>query len=114
MPEGRAQHHRVDDAEERRVYAGAEREHARWTNRGELVYWAVPAGVDAVAFTSGADTFRVGARRTLVQTPILSAIDGRPHYDITRDGTRLLVRQSAGPQGPGIRVILNWRSKLTR
>jgi eukaryotic-like serine/threonine-protein kinase len=88
--------------------------HARWTNRGELVYWAVPAGVDAVAFTSGADTFRVGARRTLVQTPILSAIDGRPHYDITRDGTRLLVRQSAGPQGPGIRVILNWRSKLTR
>ena len=88
--------------------------HARWTNRGELVYWAVPAGVDAVAFTSEGDTFRVGARRTLVQTPILSAIDGRPHYDITRDGTRLLVRQSAGPQGPGIRVILNWQSKLSR
>jgi hypothetical protein len=41
-------------------------------------------------------------------------IDGRTHYDVTRDGQRFLVRQPAGPQGPGLKVILNWTSKLRR
>jgi Tol biopolymer transport system component len=89
--------------------------HPRWTKDGrELVYWAVPGGVDAVDFESDGATFRVGARRTLIQAPVLSLIDARPHYDVTRNGTRLLVRQPAGPQGAGIEVILNWTEKLKR
>lgn len=88
--------------------------HPRWTKDGrELVYWAVPGGVNAVDFESDGTTFRVGARRTLIQAPVLSLIDSRPHYDVTRDGQRLLVRQPAGPQGAGIEVILNWTAKLT-
>jgi Tol biopolymer transport system component len=86
--------------------------HPRWTNDGrELVYWAVPGGINAVDFTSDGSTFRVGSRRTLVQAPVLSLIDARTHYDVTRDGRRLLARQPAGPQGAGVTVILNWTTR---
>jgi Tol biopolymer transport system component len=88
--------------------------HPRWRADGrELIYWAVPDhGVDAVAFEPLGSTFRVGPRRTLVQPRVLSLIDARTHYDITRDGKRLLVRQPAGPQQAGLSVILNWTEKL--
>jgi eukaryotic-like serine/threonine-protein kinase len=87
--------------------------HPRWTADGrELVYWAVPRGIDAVSFEATGTTFRVGPRRTLVQPAVLSLIDTRTHFDITRDGKRLLVRQPAGPQQAGVTVILNWTAKL--
>jgi hypothetical protein len=87
--------------------------HPRWTREGrELVYWAVPGGVKAVDFTSSESSFRVGSERTLVHTPVLGLIDARPHYDVSRDGARLLVRQPSGPQGPGITVVLNWAERL--
>ena len=87
--------------------------HPRWTADGrELVYWAVPRGIDAVSFDATGSTFRVGPRRTLVQQPVLSLIDTRTHYDITRDGMRLLVRRPAGPQQAGVSVILNWAEKV--
>jgi eukaryotic-like serine/threonine-protein kinase len=89
--------------------------HPRWTRNGhELVFWAVPQGIDAVEFNATGTTFTVGPVHPLVQAPVLSAIDGRTHYDITPDGARLLVRQRAGPQGPGISVILNWMDRLKR
>ena len=66
----------------------------------------------AVSFDGTGSTFRIGARRTLVQSPVLSMIDTRTHYDITRDGKRLLIRQPAGPQEAGLSVILNWTAKL--
>ncbi len=87
--------------------------HPRWTADGrELVYWAVPRGIEAVTFDATGSTFRVGPRRMLVQSAVLSLIDARTHYDITRDGKRLLVRQPAGPQEAGLSVILNWTAKL--
>ena len=87
--------------------------HPRWTKNGhELVYWVPPRGIDAVDFVSDGSTFHVSAPRTIVHTPVLEAIDGRPHYDITRDGTRVLMRQAAGPQGPGITVIVNWAERM--
>jgi eukaryotic-like serine/threonine-protein kinase len=87
--------------------------HPRWTADGrELVFWAVPRGIEAVSFTPNGSTFSVGPRRTLVQAAVLSLIDSRTHYDITRDGKRLLVRQPAGPQQAGLTVILNWTEKL--
>ena len=46
--------------------------------------------------------------------PVLSLIDARTHYDVSPDGERLLVRQPAGPMGPGIKVVLNWASRLRR
>jgi Tol biopolymer transport system component len=87
--------------------------HARWTMNGrELVYWAVPQGIHAVSFEPAGSTFRLGPRRVLLASPVLNLIDARPHYDVTRDGKRLLVRQPAGPQQAGLNVILNWTSKL--
>ena len=87
--------------------------HPRWTRDGkELVYWSPPGGIHAHDISMSSSEIRVGPRRTLLDRPVLSLIDGRSHYDITRDGTRLLARQTAGPQGPGIKVILNWTSKL--
>jgi Tol biopolymer transport system component len=89
--------------------------HPRWTRDGkELVYWSPPGGIHAHDMSLSSSDIRVGPRRTLLDRPVLSLIDGRTHYDITRDGQRLLVRHAAGPQGPGINVILNWTSKLKK
>jgi len=89
--------------------------HPRWTRDGkELVYWAPPRGIFANDITIAGSEITVGPMRTLVDRPVLSLIDGRPHYDITRDGQRLLLRQPAGPPGPGIRVLLNWMPKITK
>jgi hypothetical protein len=78
------------------------------------VHWAAPGGIYAHDLSMTSYEIRVGPRRMLLDRSVLSRIDGRTHYDITRDGTRLLVRQPAGPQGPGIKVILNWTSKLKK
>jgi Tol biopolymer transport system component len=89
--------------------------HPRWTRDGkELVYWSPPGGIYAHAMSMTGSTITVGPRQTLLDRPVLSLIDGRTHYDITRDGNGLLVRQPAGPTGPGIKVILNWTSKLRK
>jgi Tol biopolymer transport system component len=87
--------------------------HPRWTNGGrELVYWAPPGGIMSNALTLTADDIVVGPTRTLVSQPVLSLIDARTHFDITRDGQKILVRQAAGPPSPGIRVIVNWMARL--
>jgi hypothetical protein len=87
--------------------------HPRWTADGrELVYWTPPRGIESVAFDGTGSTFHVGPPRALVQAAVLSLIDTRTHYDITRDGKRLLLRQPAGPQEAGLSVILNWTAKL--
>ncbi|MGE5837858.1 MAG: protein kinase domain-containing protein [Acidobacteriota bacterium] len=89
--------------------------HPRWTRDGkELVYWSPPGGIYSHTMSMTSSGITVGPRQTLLDRPVLSLIDGRTHYDITRDGTRLLVRQPAGPTGPGIKVILNWTSKLKK
>jgi Tol biopolymer transport system component len=89
--------------------------HPRWTHDGkELVYWSPPGGIYSHTMSMTSSGITVGPRQTLLDRPVLSLIDGRPHYDITRDGSRLLVRQPAGPTGPGIKVILNWTSKLKK
>jgi serine/threonine protein kinase len=87
--------------------------HPRWTRDGkELVYWAAPAGILSNELSMIGQEIHVGPTRTLVDHPVLSLIDTRTHYDITRDGQRILVRQPAGPPSPGIRVIVNWTAKL--
>jgi serine/threonine protein kinase/Tol biopolymer transport system component len=88
--------------------------HPRWTRNGrELVYWVDPSrgGVAAVDLDFTPSGVHVGPPRVLVSTPVLNLIDARPHYDITRDGERLLVRQPAGPQQPAITVIVNWMAR---
>jgi hypothetical protein len=87
--------------------------HPRWSADGrELVYWAVPRGVEAVSFQAPGSTFHIGPRRSLVQPAVLGLIDARTHYDITRDGKRLVVRQPAGQQQAGVAVVVNWTEKL--
>ena len=86
--------------------------HPRWTNAGELVYWAPPGGILSTELSLSDQEIRVGQTRTLVAQPVLNLIDARTHFDITRDGRKILARQPAGPPSPGIRVIVNWMAKL--
>jgi len=89
--------------------------HPRWTRDGkELVYWKPGRGILAHDFSVTATDIVVGSARTLLDRPVLSLIDARTHYDITRDGQRLLVRQPFGPPRPGVRVLLNWTSKVAK
>jgi len=99
----------------RQVSTGPGGVHPRWTTTHgglELVYWAPPGGILSTELSLSDQGIRVGATRTLVDLPVLTLADVRPHYDVTRDGQRLLVRQPARPQGPGIRVIVNWMARL--
>jgi Tol biopolymer transport system component len=87
--------------------------HPRWANGGrEVVYWTPPGGIVSTTLTLTDGDIRVGETRTLVPEPAMGLIDARTAYDITRDGQRILMRQQAGPPSPGIRVIVNWMSKL--
>ena len=81
--------------------------HPRWIDRGrELVYWARPGGLKMVNIIKGA---AVGNTRFVVPSPVLGLADDRTHYDASPDGKRFLVRQPAGPAGPSIKVIRNWK-----
>src|SRR5262249_9213128 len=61
--------------------------HPRWIGGGrELVYWAEPGGVSSVTLEFFGASFRPSPPRALVTTHILNLMDGRPHYDATRDG----------------------------
>jgi eukaryotic-like serine/threonine-protein kinase len=87
--------------------------HPRWTKGGkELAYWAPPGGIVSNELTLTSQDIRVGPVKTLVAQPVLTLIDARTHFDITRDGQKILMRQAAGPPSPGIRVIVNWMAKL--
>jgi hypothetical protein len=87
--------------------------HPRWINGGkEIAYWTPPGGIFSTELDLTDDDIRIGRTRTLVGEPVLSLIDARTGYDITRDGRRILVRQQAGPPNPGIRVIVNWSADL--
>jgi Tol biopolymer transport system component len=89
--------------------------HPRWTRDGkEIVYWNPPGGIFAADVNIIGSDVIVGPERTIVDRPVLNLIDARPHYDITRDGERLLVRQQSGPPGPAVRVIVNWMSKIAK
>ena len=63
--------------------------HPRWTKGGkELVYWAPPGGIVSTELTLTPQDIRVGPVKTLVAQPVLTLIDARTHFDITRDGQR--------------------------
>jgi WD40 repeat protein len=88
--------------------------HPRWTHtaRGiELVYWSVTEGVVSVPLSLSDQAIQIGATHVLVPQ-VLSLIDARTAYDISRDGQRILVREPAGQPSAGIRVIVNWMAKL--
>jgi Tol biopolymer transport system component len=85
--------------------------HARWTKGGkELVYWASPGGIVATDLQLTDSDIVASPAHTLVERSVLGLVDARTHFDITRDGEKILMRQAAGPPTPGIRVIVNWMS----
>jgi hypothetical protein len=89
--------------------------HPRWNANGrELLYWAYPlAGISSVVLDFSGPTFRAAAPRSLIPTPPLTLTDGRPHYDVTRDGQRFLSRQpSDRGRRAEISVITNWLQRL--
>lgn len=89
--------------------------HPRWTKNGhELVYWHEPGGLVSVALDLDKSPPLVSVPAPVVSAPVLSLIDGRSHFDVTRDGQRFLVRQPQGPGGAVVRVILNWTERLSR
>ena len=89
--------------------------HPRWKSDGrELMFWAYPVGgIASAALEFSGDTFRAAAPRSLFPIPPLTLTDGRPHYDVTRDGKRFLLRQpNRLRRGAEIRVIANWVERL--
>ncbi len=89
--------------------------HSRWNANGrELMYWAYPlGGISSVTLDFSGSTFRASAPRSVIPTPPLTLTDGRPHYDVTRDGQRFLSRQpSDRGRGAEISVITNWKQRL--
>jgi eukaryotic-like serine/threonine-protein kinase len=87
--------------------------HPRWVSEGrELVYWPHPhPGLASVALDLTQPRLHLPPSHTLLSTSIPALIDSRTHYDVTRDGQRLLVRQAAGTQRPAMTVIVNWPRK---
>ena len=87
--------------------------HPRWTSAREIVYWSPGGGLSAVTLELGAAGFRPSAPRPLIHEPILTLMDARTHYDVTRDGQRFLLHRAAGERGAPVKVLLNWTEELT-
>jgi len=60
----------------------------------------------------GSYGLRASAPKMRVATPVLTLVDTRTHWDMTRDGQHFLLRQPAGVEQPAFTVILNWQEKL--
>lgn len=89
--------------------------HPRWTADGrEIVYWTPPRGLAAASISVNGARLAAEAPRTILQTPILTLMDARTHWDMTRDGTRLLARVASGGAQPSITVVVNWPERLKR
>jgi serine/threonine-protein kinase len=87
--------------------------HPRWTADGrEIVYWTPPRGLSAASIAVDGNSIAAGAPQTILSTPILTLIDARTHWDMTRDGTRLLARVASGTEPPSITVVVNWPARL--
>jgi hypothetical protein len=68
----------------------------------------------AVDLTPARAGMLLGEPRSTIAVRVAELIDGRPHYDVVRDGSRFLVRQPAGTFEPPIGVIVNWLSRIPR
>jgi serine/threonine protein kinase len=89
--------------------------HPRWRDDGrELIYWAVPGGIATVDTNLARSPLGLGVPKILISSRVHELIDGRPHYDVTRDGHRFLLRQPADARRSPIGVIVNWTQKLQR
>jgi hypothetical protein len=49
--------------------------------------------------------------RRAISAPILTRVDGRARYDVTRDERRFLPRPPITPRRPSISVPINWTEK---
>jgi eukaryotic-like serine/threonine-protein kinase len=86
--------------------------HPRWgRNDGEIFY--TNNGVNVVSLTASGGDKLPGAPRVAYSEGLRSPLDGRPHYDLSPDGQRLLVRK---PTGVGdlssVKVLVNWPAML--
>jgi Tol biopolymer transport system component len=78
--------------------------HPRWIADGRgMTYAKIGGGIAAVDLEFDTSGIRVGPERILMPLPVGTMNDTRSHYDVTRDGHRLLVRSWLGhhrPQSP--------------
>jgi Tol biopolymer transport system component len=89
--------------------------HPRWTADGRrLFYWAQPGGIKSVDIREAAGQLRADAPRSVIAVRIPELIDGRPHYDVTSDGRRFLLRQPVEAAEPPVGVIVNWTRQIAR
>lgn len=55
---------------------------------------------------------RVGPEQILMPLAVATLNDSRAHYDVTRDGHQLLVRQPSGPPRAPYTVVVNSTARL--
>jgi hypothetical protein len=97
--------------------------HPRWRSDGRELVWMEVAAIGNTTTRKLASvtlTFDGARVRTdppaLVLPPnltIASLVDSRPHFTMTADAQRFLIRQSDGDPRPAVQVIFNWKDGLT-
>ena len=90
--------------------------HARWRRDGlELFYTPFTGPPMAVDVRVAASELRLGTPRPALPRHIahLNHADARPHYAVSNDGKRFLLRQPLGRQDPPINVVINWAGKTS-
>ena len=90
--------------------------HPRWRADGrELFFWQFPQGIASVPLRINGQTVDAGVDSMLIPIPPFGLIDGRPHYDVSPDGQRFLLRQPATlGAGAAATIVLNWMERLNK
>jgi hypothetical protein len=74
-----------------------------------------PRTVYSAELTIAGHTVRAGAPQVVLppHVRLTPLVDDRPHWIVTADGQRFLLRQPDGRPRPAVQVILNWKDQLT-
>jgi hypothetical protein len=85
----------------------------RWRADGKELYFLSPDGrLMAVSVKIDGATFEAGTPLALFETSARSNTRVGWAYDVTRDGERFILLESAG--APQINLLINWQAALSR
>ena len=95
---------------------------SRWRADGKELFWAASAarshttarGLFLVELSFSGNGVQAAAPKPVFppHVGVASLVDNRSHWTVAPDGQRFLLRQTDGPAGPAVKLILNWREHL--